>query len=60
MMWGPAVAQVAADLTTTGDCDWLDLTDLGPRPLRCRRQQSRCPRTDFATISRESDTNEHD
>jgi sarcosine oxidase subunit beta len=29
MMWGPAVAQVAADLTTTGQCSWLDLTDLG-------------------------------
>jgi sarcosine oxidase subunit beta len=29
MMWGPAVAEVAADLTTTGRCDWLDLTDLG-------------------------------
>ena len=29
MMWGPAVAEVAADLTTTGACDWLDLTDLG-------------------------------
>lgn len=29
MMWGPAVAQVAADLTTNGRCDWLDLTDLG-------------------------------
>lgn len=29
MMWGPAVAQVAADLTTTGTCTWLDLTDLG-------------------------------
>ena len=29
MMWGPAVAEVAADLTTTGDCSWLDLTDLG-------------------------------
>jgi sarcosine oxidase subunit beta len=29
MMWGPAVAQVAADLTTTGECTWLDLTDLG-------------------------------
>ncbi|MDA2891618.1 FAD-dependent oxidoreductase [Mycolicibacterium sp. BiH015] len=29
MMWGPAVAQVAADLTATGACDWLDLTDLG-------------------------------
>jgi sarcosine oxidase, subunit beta len=29
MMWGPAVAQVAADLTTTGACSWLDLTDLG-------------------------------
>ena len=29
MMWGPAVAQVAADLTTTGRCEWLDLTDLG-------------------------------
>ncbi|WP_319455589.1 MULTISPECIES: FAD-dependent oxidoreductase [unclassified Mycobacterium] len=29
MMWGPGVAQVAADLTTTGECTWLDLTDLG-------------------------------
>lgn len=29
MMWGPAVAQVAAELTTTGECTWLDLTDLG-------------------------------
>lgn len=29
MMWGPAVAEVAADLTTTGECTWLDLTDLG-------------------------------
>jgi len=29
MMWGPAVAQVAADLAMTGTCDWLDLTDLG-------------------------------
>ena len=29
MMWGPAVAQVAADLTTSGRCEWLDLTDLG-------------------------------
>ncbi len=29
MMWGPAVAQVASDLTTNGKCDWLDLTDLG-------------------------------
>ena len=29
MMWGPAVAEVAVDLTMTGRCDWLDLTDLG-------------------------------
>lgn len=29
MMWGPAVAQVAADLTTSGACTWLDLSDLG-------------------------------
>ena len=29
MMWGPAVAEAAADLTATGGCDWLDLTDLG-------------------------------
>ncbi len=29
MMWGPAVAQAAADLTATGECGWLDLTDLG-------------------------------
>ena len=56
MMWGPAVAEVAADLTTTGRCDWLDLTDLGPGPLRRRRQQSRCPRTDFTSLPRESST----
>ena len=29
MMWGPAVAEAAADLTLKGACDWLDLTDLG-------------------------------
>jgi sarcosine oxidase subunit beta len=29
MMWGPAVAEVAADLVTTGASTWLDLTDLG-------------------------------
>jgi sarcosine oxidase subunit beta len=29
MMWGPAVSQVAAELATTGRCEWLDLTDLG-------------------------------
>ena len=29
MMWGPAIAEVAADLTLTDRCDWLDLTDLG-------------------------------
>ncbi|WP_099244302.1 FAD-binding oxidoreductase [Mycobacterium sp. shizuoka-1] len=29
MMWGPAVAEAAADVTLTGQCDWLDLTDLG-------------------------------
>jgi len=29
MMWGPGVAQAAADLITTGECRWLDLTDLG-------------------------------
>lgn len=29
MMWGPAVAEVAADLTTTGRCNWLDPADLG-------------------------------
>jgi sarcosine oxidase, subunit beta len=29
MMWGPAVAEAAADLSTTGGCGWLDLTDLG-------------------------------
>ena len=29
MMWGPAVAEVAADLTLKGECSWLDLTDLG-------------------------------
>jgi len=29
MMWGPAVAEVAADLVTAGDCSWLDVTDLG-------------------------------
>lgn len=29
MMWGPAVAEAAADLTLKGECGWLDLTDLG-------------------------------
>jgi sarcosine oxidase, subunit beta len=29
MMWGPAVAEAAANLTTSSGCDWLDLTDLG-------------------------------
>ncbi len=29
MMWGPAVAEVAADLVITGECSWLDLIDLG-------------------------------
>jgi sarcosine oxidase, subunit beta len=29
MMWGPAIAQAVADVTTTGGCEWLDLTDLG-------------------------------
>ncbi|MCB0944956.1 MAG: FAD-binding oxidoreductase, partial [Mycobacterium sp.] len=29
MMWGPAVAEAAADLTLRGECGWLDLTDLG-------------------------------
>ena len=26
---GPAVAEAATDLTLDGECDWLDLTDLG-------------------------------
>ncbi len=29
MMWGPAIAEVAADLTLKGECGWLDLVDLG-------------------------------
>ena len=29
MMWGPAVAEVATDLTLSGECTWLDLADLG-------------------------------
>jgi sarcosine oxidase, subunit beta len=29
MMCGPAVAEVPPDLTMTGRCDWVDLTDLG-------------------------------
>jgi len=29
MMWGPAVAEVAADLVIKAECSWLDLTDLG-------------------------------
>ncbi|MGB3481931.1 MAG: FAD-dependent oxidoreductase [Mycobacterium sp.] len=29
MMWGPAVAEAAADLATAGRCEWLDLADLG-------------------------------
>ena len=29
MMWGPAVAEVAADLVIKDECSWLDVTDLG-------------------------------
>ena len=29
MMWGPAVARVAADLATTGRTEVVDVTDLG-------------------------------
>ncbi|MEI6254466.1 MAG: FAD-binding oxidoreductase [Mycobacteriaceae bacterium] len=29
MMWGPAVAEVAADLVLKDECPWLDVTDLG-------------------------------
>ena len=29
MMWGPAVAEVAADLVQKNECSWLDVTDLG-------------------------------
>lgn len=29
MMWGPAVAEVAADLVLKNECSWLDVTDLG-------------------------------
>jgi len=29
MMWGPAVAEVAADLVIKEECSWLDVTDLG-------------------------------
>ncbi|MBU3750197.1 MAG: FAD-binding oxidoreductase [Mycobacterium sp.] len=29
MMWGPAVAEAAADLAMTGSCSWLDTSDLG-------------------------------
>lgn len=29
MMWGPAVAEAAADLTMTGACSWLDVAGLG-------------------------------
>lgn len=29
MMWGPAVAEVAADLVWKNECSWLDVTGLG-------------------------------
>jgi sarcosine oxidase subunit beta len=29
MMWGPAVAEAAADLVCKNECSWLDVTDLG-------------------------------
>lgn len=29
MMWGPAVAEAAADLILDGECTWLDVSDLG-------------------------------
>lgn len=29
MMWGPAVAEVAADLVWKNECSWLDVSDLG-------------------------------
>ena len=29
MMWGPAVAEVAADLVHKNECSWLDVSDLG-------------------------------
>jgi len=29
MMWGPAVAEAAADLVWKNECSWLDVTDLG-------------------------------
>jgi len=29
MMWGPAVAEAAADLVLENRCSWLDVTDLG-------------------------------
>ena len=55
MMWGPAVAQVAADLTDTGGA--LARPDRPrARPLRRRRQQSPCPRTHFATVPGEGRT----
>ena len=54
MMWGPAVAQVAVDLTTTGACELARPHRPRPGPLRRRRQQSRCPRTHLTTVSRES------
>ena len=50
MMWGPAVAEVAADLTTTGHVRLARPHRPRPRPLRRRRQQSRCTRTDFAAV----------
>src|SRR3954452_19707113 len=43
MMWGPAVAEVAADLTMTGRCDWLDLTELGPHRLDARGNSRLAP-----------------
>ncbi len=56
MMWGPAVAEVAADLTTTGRVRLARSHRPRPRPLRRRRQQSSCPRTHFTAVPREGRT----
>ena len=50
MMWGPAVAQVAADLTTTGRVRLARSHRPRPRPIRRRRQQQAGARADLAAV----------
>jgi len=59
MMWGPAVAQVAADLTATGSCEWLDLTDLGLDRFDAEGNSRVAPRTDLTTVPPKGPHSDH-